>query len=181
MQISKVSVVICVLALGVTLAARAEDNPAQAAARAALAAKMAALGEQQTPSHAADHPMNASMEKEAATPGEPVENGDNPAQAKARAALDQKMQVMMNSKTSAESPPPMTKPASGPAKMAKKSAPPMTETRTVQPWVPVNTGPPLPISEAKQQKLQELLQKYETDQITPEEYHKERAAIISGQ
>jgi hypothetical protein len=41
-------------------------------------------------------------------------------------------------------------------------------------------APALPIGESKQQKLQELLAKYKADQITPEEYHRQRAAIING-
>ncbi len=41
-------------------------------------------------------------------------------------------------------------------------------------------GPPLPISGEKQQQLAILLQKYKADQISPEEYHAERAKILSG-
>jgi hypothetical protein len=32
---------------------------------------------------------------------------------------------------------------------------------------------------AKEQELQALLEKYKADQITPEEYHKQRAAILA--
>jgi hypothetical protein len=41
-------------------------------------------------------------------------------------------------------------------------------------------APPLPISAAKQQQLAALLAQYEADQISPEEYHKQRAAILAG-
>jgi hypothetical protein len=41
-------------------------------------------------------------------------------------------------------------------------------------------APPLPISAQKQAELQALLAKYMADQISPEEYHKTRAAIIAG-
>jgi hypothetical protein len=40
-------------------------------------------------------------------------------------------------------------------------------------------GPPLPISMAKQQKLSDLLRQYQADEITPEQYHSERAKILA--
>ena len=40
-------------------------------------------------------------------------------------------------------------------------------------------GPPPSISAEKQQKLAELLRKYRAEEITPEEYHLQRAKIIS--
>lgn len=40
-------------------------------------------------------------------------------------------------------------------------------------------APPLPISAAKQQQLDALLVKYQADQISPEEYHTQRAAILA--
>jgi hypothetical protein len=39
--------------------------------------------------------------------------------------------------------------------------------------------PALPISATKEQQLQALLAKYKADQISPEEYHKQRAAILA--
>lgn len=40
-------------------------------------------------------------------------------------------------------------------------------------------APPLPISASKEDRLNALLQKYKMDQITPEEYHQQRAAILA--
>ena len=40
-------------------------------------------------------------------------------------------------------------------------------------------APALPISITKEEQLQALLEKYKTDQITPMEYHKQRAAILA--
>jgi hypothetical protein len=40
-------------------------------------------------------------------------------------------------------------------------------------------APPLPISADKGQRLQELLKKYKADQLTPEQYQKERAKILA--
>jgi hypothetical protein len=45
--------------------------------------------------------------------------------------------------------------------------------------LPVLAGPPLPLSAAKQQKLDALLQQYRMDQISPAQYHEERAKILS--
>ena len=40
-------------------------------------------------------------------------------------------------------------------------------------------APPLPINASKQDRLAALLQKYQADQITPDEYHSQRAAILA--
>lgn len=41
-------------------------------------------------------------------------------------------------------------------------------------------GPPLPISSEKHQRLNELLERYRNDQVTPEQYQAERAKILAG-
>jgi len=40
-------------------------------------------------------------------------------------------------------------------------------------------GPALPISADKQQRLAVLLEKYQADLITPEQYHQQRAKILA--
>jgi hypothetical protein len=40
-------------------------------------------------------------------------------------------------------------------------------------------APPLPISAAKEQQLDALLAQYQADQISPEQYHTQRAAILA--
>ena len=40
-------------------------------------------------------------------------------------------------------------------------------------------APALPIAASKESRLQTLLGKYKTNQLTPEEYHKQRAAILA--
>jgi len=40
-------------------------------------------------------------------------------------------------------------------------------------------APQLPISSSKAERLQALLDKYKADQITPDEYHQQRAAILA--
>ena len=46
-------------------------------------------------------------------------------------------------------------------------------------FVPLE-GPPLPISSEKHDRLNELLQRYKADQLTPEQYQAERAKILAG-
>lgn len=43
------------------------------------------------------------------------------------------------------------------------------------------SGPASPLSAAKQQKLDELLQMYRADRLTPQQYHEQRAKILSEQ
>jgi hypothetical protein len=47
--------------------------------------------------------------------------------------------------------------------------------------LPPLPSPPLPLTPAQQEKLEKLLQLYRADQITPEEYHLQRAKILGGQ
>jgi hypothetical protein len=41
------------------------------------------------------------------------------------------------------------------------------------------TAPALPIPASKEARLQALLAKYQADQISPADYHKQRAAILA--
>ena len=45
--------------------------------------------------------------------------------------------------------------------------------------LPALSGPPTGLSAAKQQKLDELLNQYRADQITPQQYHEQRAKILA--
>ena len=57
--------------------------------------------------------------------------------------------------------------------------PPVTRP-AVEPsgYVPLE-APAMPIAGTKEQRLQQLLQQYKADQITPKEYHEQRARIIA--
>ncbi|HWC59750.1 MAG TPA: hypothetical protein VHC44_08655 [Verrucomicrobiae bacterium] len=59
--------------------------------------------------------------------------------------------------------------------------PVMSQNEPAQPTIslPALTGPPSPLSPAKQQKLDELLQQYRADQLTPQQYHEQRAKILA--
>ena len=50
---------------------------------------------------------------------------------------------------------------------------------TGTPAFPPLAAPPSAVSADKDQRLQELLRKYRADQITPEEYHQQRAKILA--
>jgi hypothetical protein len=83
---------------------------------------------------------------------------DNPAQAKAREALWQKLRELNAWQ-------PVAAPAGTPGF-------PVT-FKPIDPPQSAFSGP-------KSEKLAELLRKYRADQITPEEYHKQRAAVVAG-
>lgn len=203
MQIPKFSLWLCAFALCGGMTLRAEDTPAQAAARAALLEKMQQIEGNpapapQTPAPAANAPAPASVAPvKVVTPAPAVEapaaaapvpaavvetpapavqapvatetapGVDTPAQAAARAALEQKMQEMGG----APAPQPSATPS---AAKPVVSAPAKTTGERVI------TAPPLPINLSKEQKLDWLTQQYKADQITPEQYHEQRAAILAG-
>ena len=98
--------------------------------------------------------------------------------AKARDALRQKMKEL-------ETQPPAATPAVA-AIAAKPAAAPVAETpakkpKTVKgaPAFPPMQPPPPTISADKQTRLTELLQKYKAEQLTPEQYHQQRAKILA--
>ena len=79
-------------------------------------------------------------------------------------------------KPAARPQPPASKPEANPPavpKVAKKPA------KGEQLLTPIQ-GPATAVSADKQQRLAELLRKYIADEITPEEYHRERAKIVNG-
>ena len=95
---------------------------------------------------------------------------DNPAQAVARAALEKIFQSPTNSpvNVATTNKTPVVAAATG-AKLNSKN-----------PVLKPITGPPLPISAAKQSQLDILLDLYKADRITPAEYQKQRAAILAA-
>jgi len=80
-------------------------------------------------------------------------------------------------------PPPRKRSPEAETKQAQQSKRPK-ETRPTpesRPMYALPKGPPPPVSDEKVQKLNALLQRYEADQITPDQYHAERAKILAGQ
>jgi hypothetical protein len=118
---------------------------------------------------------------------------DNAAQAAARAALMKQMDQV-------QAPEPQTSPAAPAMVPEPAAAAPVVEPTT--PVAPVTLvmqtnavvappaavmnprpvpiiAPGLPVSLSKEQRLQTLLMLYKADQITPEQYHTKRAAILA--
>jgi hypothetical protein len=94
-------------------------------------------------------------------------SADSSAQARAQQALELKMRELDAGQPVA---PPVAPPVTSPA------APTFPEV-AFKPIEPL----PSPVSGPKAQRLSELLRKYRADQITPEDYHKQRAAILAEQ
>jgi hypothetical protein len=87
---------------------------------------------------------------------------ESPAQAKAREALWQKMREL-------DAHQPVAPPIATPG---EPSFQPALASRPIDPV-------PSAFSGSKAGKLAELLRQYRADQITPEDYHKQRAAILA--
>ena len=105
-----------------------------------------------------------------------------------------KAREAMRGKLATLEPPPSTTPveATDPKRKAAENAaetvsekpktpkpPKPAELQKTAPVFEPLTGPPLPISDAKQQKLKDLLRLYQADQLTPEQYHQQRAKILA--
>jgi hypothetical protein len=155
------------------------DNPAQAAARTALTAKLFELGAQQPPvNNAAATPKVAASQP--APVAQPVKTcsmdktkTSAPTKVKAKVCLAKQAKVCTHTK--AES-----KAQSAAAKKAEKAA--------ADEWYPgKDTGlPPLaapasPLTPAQESKLKALLENYQADQLTSEQYQQQRAAILAAQ
>lgn len=197
MQTSKFPLWICALAVCGSLSLHAEDTPAQAAARAALLQKMQEAestppAAPPTPAPVAPAPAPALVTPTPA-PAAPVpvtpptvvaptpapvpvvkapaavapavgQAGDTEAQARARAALNAKMAEVGTPATST---------------VITATTSPAGVTSTTSTALKPITAPALPINMTKAGKLEWLLSQYKADQITPEEYHKQRAEILA--
>ena len=60
-----------------------------------------------------------------------------------------------------------------------KSGRPTVSTALIASTPLVMEVPPDPLTSAKAARMAELLQRYKADQITPQEYHTQRAAILA--
>jgi hypothetical protein len=198
MQISRISLLLCALAASV-LPLAAEDTPAQAAARQALEQKMKELDANPAavPDATVAAPAATATPVVEVTPaGATATDGD----AKNAALLAEKQKAQAAAQAKAEAKAEKAKQAAllaeqkRAAAAAKKQAAMEAKKRaeaeksglaTVPAAAPAATvttnseAAALPISAAKQQKLDLLLFQYKADQITPEQYHEQRAAIIA--
>ena len=201
---------ICVAALfiGIFSAQSQQDTPAQIKAREALRQQMKALDGQSTnptPS-AVQSPAPVSKPAPATIPRFPPATasspppsavfsspppaaaqtpGDSEAIAKARATLRQKLaelDVQAAPSKPAASPKPSAAPATAqtqvkPKEAAEPSKPPKVNSARALPPI---AAPAPTISQTKEQQLQELLQLYQMDKISPQDYHERRAKILAA-
>jgi hypothetical protein len=208
MHSTKLLMIVCTMIMGAGLiSARAEDNPAQAAARAALMNSMNGWSnpsaspkmttpppvEKQPAPLMTNTPASASEAQTATTiPASPAmtssatASSDTEAQAKARAALEQKMKEL-DAQSSGQTASPSTSKMTN--VIVEKNNAGLTAAEAAAMKANSNAGknlvmqpilaPPLPISPGQQMQLDALLTKYKANQITPEEYQKQRAAILA--
>jgi hypothetical protein len=110
---------------------------------------------------------------------------DSEAIAKAREALRQKMNELDMQPVAAVAPAPVPAIQPKPVAAGGAATPPVLEptkpTKRSQILLsfPPLQGPPPAVAADKEQRLQELLRKYRADQITPEDYHQQRAKILA--
>jgi hypothetical protein len=182
MQTPKFSLLICALTVCGGLALHAQDTPAQAAARQALEQKMKELdanppaasvvspAEPAAPAAAASAPVAPSVDSGVVM--KPVNKKAKPADT---VRASQKSDSKAAAKAQAEKA--ATKTSQMTAKPVKTPAPVVVSGK--KPDLNPTPAPALPIPLTKQEKLQSLLQKYKADQISPEEYHQQRASILA--
>ena len=156
MQISKFPLWICALALCGGLTLHAQDNPAQAAARAALQKKMDELNGNPPPAPAVVAPAPVAVAPAAAAPAVVAPTAVAPAAAGA-AAIE------------------VTPAGAAPVVETPTPAAPAVKSEPVKPV----TAPTVAPAQSKEEKLRWLLARYKSDQITPEDYHTQRAAILA--
>jgi hypothetical protein len=75
--------------------------------------------------------------------------------------------------------PPVAKPQEVAAKPKKPKETPQPQPLPARSYQKME-GPPAPVSAEKHQRLDELLRKYRADEITPDQYHQERAKILAA-
>jgi hypothetical protein len=162
---------------------RADDTPAQAAARAALMQDMNDTGNVETPpaSVPPPPPMNMETNMPVATPppAATVPAAVATQGSSTNLALPPVEQEMVPTNQVTQYP---VNPAPANPVMVLTNTPPSTPGMTpgAASEGPV-TAPPLPISEGQQQQLQALLQQYVANQITSAQYQAQRAKILAGQ
>jgi hypothetical protein len=183
MQTFRLFPVIVLVALGANpLIVHAQDTPAQAAARAALMQKMNEMDEE-SPQIATNTPPPAPVTPPVMTPQTNNMNAVPPPPV----TTPQPAPTMVDTNMPAMAP--MTNmPAMTPTPTPTNPPPVVTNvTNTPAPGTPPPPqeqpigAPPLPISSSQQAQLQALLQQYQANQITPEQYQAARAKILGGQ
>ncbi len=194
--------------LQTTVRQSAEDSAAISAAREAVRVRIAELNSAQ-PAATPQPPVVVTTEQAPASPAAPGAAADSEAIQRAREALQQKMRELQSQPSQtiaftesaigfADAPPAQTESAqteqAREAVRARQQALAQQEAfkallerpqareldgQPLREYKPLE-APPMPFSREKQDKLAELLRKYRADEITPEQYHAERALIIGN-
>jgi hypothetical protein len=155
MQILRCSRVICVAAFALAaLSTRADDISTQALPPSATSPQTIT--------------NKAELKKQAQAEAKAKKEADK----KAKAEADAKKKADAEARKEAEA---KAKAEKGKSGQATTNVAAGKKGSTIQPM----ESPPLPISSDKEQRLQELLKKYKADQLTPEQYQKERAKILA--
>jgi len=199
MQISKYFFAICaVVLLPGTPSMPAAESEAQAKAREALRQKMSELDAQGQAGRATGKPQAPTATITPTAVNLPPSAVDDEATARAREALRQKMRELAGEpKAEPYAQPGFTpvptddaatararealrqKMAGLDAQRSAKTAPANRVFSEPTPEYKPIPAAPLPLSGSKEARLAALLVQYKADQITPEQYHQERAKILA--
>ncbi len=166
------------------------DNEAQAQARAALHGEDTATSTQPMTEPAAvkAEPMATSVGTAAPQGAMPLLVGPQPdteVQAEARRVLRSEEPGITATLPAAamvepQEAAPQTTPTVAATQPAPKPVPPAATTAQQDSRLTGLQPPALPISAAQQQQLDQLLQQYRANQISPAQYHSQRAEILAG-
>jgi len=154
------------------------DTPAQAAARAALVGRMADLNAQQS------QPANPGLAPIAVAPSStaapmPAKTKPAPPVTAVPKATTTPVPASSSTAPAAVAPTP-EKPVAAAVAPVVKPVPANSSYAGKSLGFPPVEAPPPPVSAQKQADLQALLAKYMANQVSPEEYQKERAAILAA-
>lgn len=197
MRISKWYLVVCAAAFcGSMVTVRADNTPAQAAALAAMEAKMGELNAQSASTNAPQNSTPAMPEQSAHAPAMTAPATPAPAEKPAMTTRPSSNRGLF-----APVPPPSGSMSAGPTtannmqpSKAGQTSPPVTvppsfftrSSQSTNAFYPGKllhlkpiTAPPPPVSPAQVAQLQALLEKYDANAITPEQYQAERAKIMA--
>ncbi len=118
---------------------------------------------------------------------EPVTESEAAAAARMREALEKKMAELDATPAPVAKPQPKVVVAPEKPTPVKAPAKPVAPAVSAAPVVAVTPAPPKmeapasPLPVTKQDRLAELLRRYKADELTAQDYHTQRAAIIAGQ
>ena len=174
--------------------AKAKQDAADLKAKQEADKQLADQSAAQAKSAAAQADAQANANQAAANVAAPGDSAQKEAAERAAlaAALADRTNTSMQATTSATVPPVATDATAKKEKKKKQDAAAAVPPAAVPPGAPATTNyigqelgmkqlaaPALPISATKVERLQALLAKYKADQLTPEEYHQQRAAILA--